>query len=149
MTPGDGILRLIVRPWAAARSPGRPLGEVAKAERALPRRSRIGLRGGPVKPASDRTPGGSEEDRRPRERFNETVTGPVQVRSERDVLRETFDTFAEGLCVVGSGGALEVSNAPGGRLWATPLRSELISAARETVESRVTASPTFSFPTTS
>jgi len=93
-----------------------------------------------VKPsASDRTPGGTEEDRRPRERFNETVTGPVQVRSERDVLRETFDTFAEGLCVVGNGGALEVSNAPGGRLWATPLRGELITAARETVESATAA----------
>jgi signal transduction histidine kinase/ActR/RegA family two-component response regulator len=62
------------------------------------------------------------------------ATGPVQGRSERDILRETFDTFVEGLCVVGFGGALEVSNATGGRLYATALREELRAAARETVE---------------
>jgi two-component system, cell cycle sensor histidine kinase and response regulator CckA len=92
----------------------------------------------------DRDAGDGEDERRPRERFSDAVTGPVQVRSERDVLRETFDTFAEGLCVVGNGGTLEVSNAPGGRLWATPLRGELILAARETVDSGTAADRTLS-----
>src|SRR5216683_7382234 len=58
----------------------------------------------------EKTPGGGDDERRPRERFNEGVSGPIKVRSERDILRETFDTFAEGLCVVGAAGALEVSN---------------------------------------
>src|SRR5258707_14630012 len=74
-----------------------------------------------------------DEDRRPRERGVEALTGPIQVRSERDILRETFDTFAEGLCVVGAAGTLEVSNANGGRLYATALREELAAAARETI----------------
>src|SRR5579872_6296759 len=77
-----------------------------------------------------------DEDRRPRERGAEGLTGPIQVRSERDILRETFDTFAEGLCVVGAGGALEVSNAAGGRLYATPLRADLVAIARETIAAR-------------
>jgi signal transduction histidine kinase/CheY-like chemotaxis protein len=64
----------------------------------------------------------------------EGLTGPIQVRSERDVLRETFDTFAEGLCVVGFAGDLEVANAPGGQLWKTALRTELVQAARQTIE---------------
>jgi signal transduction histidine kinase/CheY-like chemotaxis protein len=74
-----------------------------------------------------------DDDRRPRERGVDALTGPIQVRSERDILRETFDTFAEGLCVVGAGGGLEVSNATGGRLYATALRAELAAAARETI----------------
>ena len=74
-----------------------------------------------------------DEDRRPRERAVDGLTGPIQVRSERDILRETFDTFAEGLCVVGAGGVLEVSNAAGGRLYATALRAELAALARETI----------------
>src|SRR4029077_4110604 len=68
------------------------------------------------------------------ERSSDGLTGPIQVRSERDVLRETFDTFAEGLCVVGLTGALEVANATGGRLWNTALRGELAAAARQTIE---------------
>ena len=81
-----------------------------------------------------------DDDRRPREHSGDGqlegdgITGPMQIRSERDILRETFDTFVEGLCVVGSGGVLEVSNATGGRLYATALREELRTAARETVE---------------
>jgi signal transduction histidine kinase/CheY-like chemotaxis protein len=82
----------------------------------------------------EKTPGGGDDERRPRERFNEGVSGPIKVRSERDILRETFDTFAEGLCVVGAAGALEVSNASGGRLFATALRDELTAAARETID---------------
>src|SRR5262249_18177618 len=75
----------------------------------------------------------ADDDRRPRERVAEGLTGPIQVRSERDILRETFDTFAEGLCVLGAGGALEVSNAAGGRLYATALRADLAAIARETI----------------
>ncbi|HSZ82260.1 MAG TPA: ATP-binding protein [Polyangia bacterium] len=81
-------------------------------------------------------PRADDDDRRPREPSGDgadDLTGPLQVRSERDILRETFDTFVEGLCVVGFGGALEVSNATGGRLYATALREELRGAARETV----------------
>jgi signal transduction histidine kinase/ActR/RegA family two-component response regulator len=87
---------------------------------------------------------GDEEDRRPRERKAEGLTGPIQVRSERDILRETFDTFAEGLCVVGEGGALDVSNAAGGRLYATALRDELVSIARETIAARASLDRTLS-----
>jgi two-component system, cell cycle sensor histidine kinase and response regulator CckA len=94
-----------------------------------------------VKPRAENAEGGAprggDDDRRPRERSGDAidgVTGPVQVRSERDILRETFDTFVEGLCVVGFGGALEVSNGTGGRLYATALREELRTAARETIE---------------
>src|SRR5450432_940774 len=84
-----------------------------------------------------------EHDRRPRERSSDGLmgdgltrdglTGPIQVRSERDTLRETFDTFAEGLCVVGPAGGLEVSNATGGRLYETALQAELVAAAQETI----------------
>jgi signal transduction histidine kinase/FixJ family two-component response regulator len=83
---------------------------------------------------NDTFPPGGEGDPRPRERSSDGLTGPIQVRSERDVLRETFDTFAEGLCVVGVGGTLEVANATGGHLWATALRAELCAAARHTIE---------------
>jgi signal transduction histidine kinase/ActR/RegA family two-component response regulator len=76
------------------------------------------------------------DEGRPRERSAEGLTGPIQVRSERDILRETFDTFAEGLCVVGAGGRLEVANAAGGRLFATALQAELVGAARQTIEAR-------------
>jgi signal transduction histidine kinase/CheY-like chemotaxis protein len=76
-----------------------------------------------------------ERDRVPdRRSSSDGLTGPIKVRSERDVLRETFDTFAEGLCVVGLNGVLEVANAHGGRLWATALRPELAAAARQTIE---------------
>jgi two-component system cell cycle sensor histidine kinase/response regulator CckA len=74
-----------------------------------------------------------DQDRYPRERSSDGLTGPIEVRSERDTLRETFDTFAEGLCVVGPGGGLEVSNATGGRLYETALRAELVAAAQETI----------------
>ena len=65
---------------------------------------------------------------------NDAVTGPVQVRSERDVLRETFDTLCRKGCASSAAAARsQVSNAPGGRLWATTLRDELVAAARDTV----------------
>src|SRR5450631_383582 len=77
---------------------------------------------------------GAGDERRIPDRVPDSLTGPIEVRSERDTLRETFDTFAEGLCVVGASGALEVSNAAGGRLYATPLRAELAAAARQTID---------------
>ncbi|HVZ73272.1 MAG TPA: ATP-binding protein [Polyangia bacterium] len=73
-----------------------------------------------------------------RERAGDGPTGPIHVRAERDVLRETFDTFTDSLCVVGSNGLLEVANAGGGRLFSTGLRDSLVSAARETIESGAT-----------
>jgi signal transduction histidine kinase/CheY-like chemotaxis protein len=85
-------------------------------------------------------PEGGAGDTAPRDRVpdlrssSDGLTGPIQVRSERDVLRETFDTFAEGLCVVGLAGGLEVANENGGRLWATALRPELAAAARQTID---------------
>jgi DNA-binding response OmpR family regulator len=57
-----------------------------------------------------------------------------QLRAERDVLRETFDVFEEGLALVGPAGALEVVNAAGRRLYDSPVRGELDGLARETVE---------------
>jgi signal transduction histidine kinase/ActR/RegA family two-component response regulator len=86
--------------------------------------------------------GGSDE-LRSREHGAE-LTGPIQLRSERDVLRETFDTFDEGLCVVGLGGTLEVANASGARLWETALRSDLVASARETIAGATAADRTLS-----
>jgi signal transduction histidine kinase len=57
-----------------------------------------------------------------------------QLRAERDVLRETFDVFQEGLALVGPAGALEVVNTAGRRLYDSPVRGELDGLARETVE---------------
>jgi signal transduction histidine kinase len=57
-----------------------------------------------------------------------------QLRAERDILRETFDVFEEGLSLVGPAGALEVVNATGRRLYDSPLRADLVALARETIE---------------
>ncbi|HET6146057.1 MAG TPA: response regulator [Polyangia bacterium] len=57
-----------------------------------------------------------------------------QLRAERDVLRETFDVFEEGLALVGLAGALEVVNAAGRRLYDSSVRDELDELARETVD---------------
>jgi signal transduction histidine kinase len=75
------------------------------------------------------------EERGVRERIGDGPTGPIHVRAERDVLRETFDTFTEGLCVVCADGALEVANAGGAQLFATGLRESLVAAARATIDS--------------
>ncbi len=61
-----------------------------------------------------------------------------QLRAERDLLRETFDVFQEGLSLVGPSGALEVVNAVGRRLYETPARAELDALAREAVERATT-----------
>jgi signal transduction histidine kinase len=57
-----------------------------------------------------------------------------QLRSERDILRETFDVFEEGLSLVGPAGGLEVVNATGRRLYDSPARAELDALARETID---------------
>jgi len=57
-----------------------------------------------------------------------------QLRAERDILRETFDVFDEGLSLVGPSGALEVVNATGRRLYDSPARGELDALARETIK---------------
>jgi two-component system cell cycle sensor histidine kinase/response regulator CckA len=75
-----------------------------------------------------------------RERVGDGPSGSIHLRAERDVLRETFDTFSEGLCVVGAGGVLEVANAAGGRLFGMAgLRESLVAVARETVSSGATS----------
>ncbi|HXI57020.1 MAG TPA: response regulator, partial [Polyangia bacterium] len=62
-----------------------------------------------------------------------------QLRAERDILRETFDVFDEGLCLVGAKGELEVANTTGKRLYGTSLRDELDATASEAVERGATA----------
>jgi signal transduction histidine kinase len=57
-----------------------------------------------------------------------------QLRAERDILRETFDVFEEGLSLVGPAGALEVVNATGRRLYDSSARAELEALARETID---------------
>jgi signal transduction histidine kinase/CheY-like chemotaxis protein len=54
-------------------------------------------------------------------------------RADRDVLRETFDVFEEGVCLFGPDGRLEVANAVGERLHQGGLRGELEAVAREAV----------------
>jgi signal transduction histidine kinase len=80
-----------------------------------------------------------------RERIGDGPSGPIHVRAERDVLRETFETFTEGLCVVCASGALEVANAGGSRLFATGLRDSLVAAARETIEAGATTDRNVAF----
>jgi CheY-like chemotaxis protein len=61
-----------------------------------------------------------------------------QLRAERDILRETFDVFDEGLSLVGPSGSLEVVNATGRRLYETPVRSELDALARDAIANAAT-----------
>ena len=56
-----------------------------------------------------------------------------------DVLRDAFEVFDDGVCLVAPNGALEVANATGARLWAGPLRSELEAAAREALSGKATS----------
>jgi two-component system cell cycle sensor histidine kinase/response regulator CckA len=80
-----------------------------------------------------------------RERIGDGSSGPIHVRAERDVLRETFETFTEGLCVVCSNGVLEIANAVGSRLFSTGLRESLVAAARETIEAEATTDRNVAF----
>ena len=58
-----------------------------------------------------------------------------QLRAERDTLRETFDVFEEGLCLINQSGGLEVANSTGRRLYGTGLRRELDALARDAINS--------------
>jgi signal transduction histidine kinase/ActR/RegA family two-component response regulator len=72
-------------------------------------------------------------ERRVRERAGDVQNLANQLRAERDILRETFDVFEEGLCLVGVTGTLEVANASGARFFSTALRHDLIAAARQVI----------------
>jgi signal transduction histidine kinase/ActR/RegA family two-component response regulator len=65
-------------------------------------------------------------------------------RDGDDVLRETFEVFEDGICLVAPGGGLEVANAIGDRLYASPLREDLAAAARDAIDRDVTADRTIS-----
>ena len=55
------------------------------------------------------------------------------------VLRETFQAFEDGVCLVGMGGDLEIANAAGERLYNGRLRDELAAAVQEAMSSASTA----------
>jgi two-component system, cell cycle sensor histidine kinase and response regulator CckA len=99
-----------------------------------------------VKPLSgDRPRAEGDPDRRLRDRREgDGQTVGNQVRAERDILRETFDTFEEGLCVVGPSGSLEVSNRTGARLFTTALHDELEGVARQATQDATDADRTLS-----
>jgi signal transduction histidine kinase/ActR/RegA family two-component response regulator len=87
-----------------------------------------------VKPLpADRSWTEGDPERRASQRRDGQTTGS-EVRAERDILRETFDTFEEGLCVMDPSGSLEVSNRTGARLFATPLHDELKAIAQQATE---------------
>jgi signal transduction histidine kinase/ActR/RegA family two-component response regulator len=56
-----------------------------------------------------------------------------------DVLRETFEVFEDGICLVAPDGSLEVANGIGAALYGGGLRGELEAAAREAISSGATA----------
>jgi signal transduction histidine kinase/CheY-like chemotaxis protein len=51
----------------------------------------------------------------------------------REVLRETFDVFEDGVCLVSADGTLEVANAIGTRLYEGGLHDDLAAAALEAI----------------
>ncbi len=55
------------------------------------------------------------------------------------LLREAFDVFEDGVCLVDPDGALEIGNAAGARLYGGPLRAELIAAARDAIDAAASA----------
>jgi two-component system cell cycle sensor histidine kinase/response regulator CckA len=69
----------------------------------------------------------------------------VGPRAGGDVLRETFDVFEDGVCLVAADGTLEVANAIGTRLYAGGMRDDLGAAAREAITRGVTADRSLSF----
>jgi signal transduction histidine kinase/ActR/RegA family two-component response regulator len=60
-------------------------------------------------------------------------------RADGDVLRETFDVFEEGVCLLGPDGRLQVANSVGERLYRGGLRADLEAVAREAVSRGLTA----------
>ena len=73
-----------------------------------------------------------------RQRTSDVEKLAHQLRAERDTLRETFDVFEEGLCLINQGGVLEVANSTGRRLYGTSLRRELDALARDAITSAAT-----------
>lgn len=73
----------------------------------------------------------------PPEGLRTALTGGL--RSGVDVLRETFDVFEDGVCLVAPDGTLEVANAMGTRLYDGGLRPDLQAAARDAITRGVTA----------
>ncbi|HEY4394156.1 MAG TPA: hypothetical protein VGP64_08840, partial [Polyangia bacterium] len=60
-------------------------------------------------------------------------------RAGTDVLRETFEVFEDGVCLVAPDGTLEVANATGARLYRGGLKEDLQAAAREAIANGATA----------
>jgi signal transduction histidine kinase/ActR/RegA family two-component response regulator len=60
-------------------------------------------------------------------------------RAGSDVLRETFEVFEDGVCLVAPDGTLEVANTTGARLYGGSLKEELKAAAREAIANGATA----------
>ncbi len=79
----------------------------------------------------------------PPERLKAALAGGL--RGDADVLRETFDVFEDGVCLVSPDGKLEVANAIGTRLYGGGLREDLEAAAREAITHGVTADRSLSF----
>jgi signal transduction histidine kinase len=59
--------------------------------------------------------------------------------SSGDLLRETFDVFEDGVCLLARNGGLKVANAMGERLFDSPLKAELQGVAGEATRRGVTA----------
>jgi signal transduction histidine kinase/ActR/RegA family two-component response regulator len=59
--------------------------------------------------------------------------------SSADVLRETFDVFEDGVCLLARDGGLKVANAIGERLFRSVLKTELQSVATEAARRGATA----------
>ncbi len=55
------------------------------------------------------------------------------------VLRETFEAFEDGVCLVAPDGVLQIANTVGERLYAGALRDDLETAAREAIAGGTTA----------
>ncbi|HXJ19925.1 MAG TPA: ATP-binding protein [Polyangia bacterium] len=71
------------------------------------------------------------------DRLSAALAGGDAARDE--VLRETFEAFEDGVCLVGPDGALQIANTVGERLYAGALREELETAAREAIAGGTTA----------
>jgi signal transduction histidine kinase/ActR/RegA family two-component response regulator len=64
---------------------------------------------------------------------------PGAPRAGSDVLRETFEVFEDGVCLVAPDGTLEVANATAARLYDSGLQVELQAAAREAIANGATS----------
>ncbi|HSS38293.1 MAG TPA: hypothetical protein VLT58_05945, partial [Polyangia bacterium] len=71
------------------------------------------------------------------DRLNAALAGGDAARDA--VLRETFQAFEDGVCLVATDGSLEIANAAGERLYNGRLRAELEAAVQEAMASATTA----------